>query len=51
MRVAGLHLQFGSDASSEVVVSWHTSTPVARPRVAFGTPVDGFGDQAATTPR
>jgi hypothetical protein len=34
--VAGLHLQFGSDASSEVVVSWHTLQPVHRPRVALG---------------
>jgi 3',5'-cyclic AMP phosphodiesterase CpdA len=34
--VAGLHLQFGSDASSEVVVSWHTLQPVLRPRVTFG---------------
>ncbi len=42
-QVAGLHLQFGSDASSEVVVSWHTSTPVCNPRVAFGTPSDGLG--------
>ncbi len=24
--VAGLHLQFGGDASSEVTVSWHTLT-------------------------
>jgi len=34
--VAGLHLQFGSDASSEVVVSWHTLRPVRRPRVFYG---------------
>src|SRR5258708_40186435 len=26
--VAGLHLQFGADASSEMVVSWHTLQPV-----------------------
>lgn len=42
-QVAGLHLQFGSDASSEVVVSWHTSTSVCNPRVAFGTLSDGLG--------
>ncbi len=42
-RVAGLHLQFGSDASSEVVVSWHTPTPVGNPRIAFSTPGDGLG--------
>src|SRR5271154_445179 len=32
----GLHLQFGADASSEIVVSWHTMRPVRRPRVALG---------------
>ena len=26
--VAGLHTQFGADASSEVTVSWHTLQPV-----------------------
>jgi 3',5'-cyclic AMP phosphodiesterase CpdA len=41
--VDGLHLQFGSDASTEVVVSWHTRAPVAKPRVDFGTPHDGLG--------
>ncbi len=30
--VAGLHLQFGADASSELVVSWHTLQPVHNPR-------------------
>jgi len=35
-RVAGLHLQFGADASREVVVSWHTLQQVSRPRVLFG---------------
>jgi hypothetical protein len=34
--VAGLHLQFGADASSEVVVSWHTLQPVRNPRVVLG---------------
>jgi hypothetical protein len=42
-HVAGLHLQFGSDAATEVVVSWHTPVRVRNPRVAFGTPGDGFG--------
>ena len=41
--VGGLHLQFGADASTEVVVSWHTSIPVFKPRVVFGTPDDGMG--------
>ena len=34
--VHGLHLQFGADASSEIVVSWHTLRPVRRPRVLLG---------------
>jgi hypothetical protein len=37
-RVSGLHLQFGSDASREVVVSWHTLQPVTRARVLLGRP-------------
>src|SRR5215468_5099739 len=35
--VAGLHLQFGADAAAEMTVSWHTLTPVERPRVLVGT--------------
>jgi hypothetical protein len=34
--VAGLHLQFGADASAEMVVSWHTLQPVKVPRVLVG---------------
>lgn len=34
--VAGLHLQFGADASAEIVVSWHTLHSVRRPRVLLG---------------
>ena len=34
--VAGLHLQFGADASSELVVSWHTLAPVGHARVLLG---------------
>src|SRR5215813_7517926 len=34
--VAGLHLQFGADASSEMVVSWHTLQPVQNPHVVLG---------------
>src|SRR5271157_960892 len=41
--VGGLHLQFGKDASTEVVVSWHTTDPVHNPRVMMGTPTSGFG--------
>jgi 3',5'-cyclic AMP phosphodiesterase CpdA len=36
--VAGLHLQFGADASTEVVVSWHTLQPVRNPSVVLGRP-------------
>ncbi len=36
--VAGLHLQFGADASSEVVVSWHALQPVRNARVLLGRP-------------
>jgi len=42
--VAGLHLQFGADASSEVVVSWHTLQPVQNPRVLLGR-LDGKLEQ------
>src|SRR6202035_5902570 len=41
--VGGLHLQFGKDASTEVVVSWHTTDPVHNPRVMMGTPTSVFG--------
>ena len=36
--VHGLHLQFGADASSGMVVSWHTLQPVNRARVVLGRP-------------
>ena len=42
--VAGLHLQFGADASSEMVVSWHTLQPVQHPRVLVGR-LDGRLEQ------
>jgi 3',5'-cyclic AMP phosphodiesterase CpdA len=42
--VSGLHLQFGSEASSDVTVSWHTLQPVQNPRVLVGTP-DGKLDR------
>ena len=45
--VAGLHLQFGADASSEVVVSWHTLQPARRPRVLLGKP-DGRLEQVTS---
>ncbi len=43
--VTGLHLQFGADASSEVVVSWHTLQPVEDARVLLG---DGEGRYTRT---
>jgi len=45
--VRGLHLQFGADASQEVVVSWQTAVPVQRPRVLLGTPAGGLGRHIA----
>jgi phosphodiesterase/alkaline phosphatase D-like protein len=42
--VAGLHLQFGADAASEVVASWHTLQPVHNPRVVLGQ-LDGRLEQ------
>jgi hypothetical protein len=42
--VAGLHLQFGADPSSEMVASWHTLQPVNRPRILLGT-LDGKLEQ------
>jgi hypothetical protein len=42
--VAGLHLQFGADASSEMVVSWHSLQPVRNPRVVLGR-LDGKLEQ------
>jgi hypothetical protein len=41
--VFGLHLQFGKNAGTEVVVSWHTTEAVGNPRVMLGTPGAGFG--------
>ena len=45
--VAGLHLQFGADASSEMVVSWHTLQAVRHPRVMLGR-LDGTLEQTVT---
>jgi hypothetical protein len=38
-----LHLQFGADASREVVASWVTPTPVRRPILRLGTAEHGLG--------
>lgn len=42
--VAGLHLQFDADASSEMVVSWHTLQSVKQSRVLIGR-LDGKLEQ------
>jgi hypothetical protein len=42
--VAGLHLQFGADASADMVASWHTLQPVGQPRVLLGR-LDGKLEQ------
>jgi 3',5'-cyclic AMP phosphodiesterase CpdA len=41
--VRGLHLQFGKNAATEVVVSWHTTEAVGNPRVMVGTSTSNFG--------
>src|SRR5262249_59741443 len=42
-RPAQLHLQFGTDASREMVASWTTPVTVSRPRLRLGTPAGGMG--------
>lgn len=44
--VHGLHLQFGADAASQMVVSWHTLQAVRRPRVVLGL-LDGKLERTA----
>jgi 3',5'-cyclic AMP phosphodiesterase CpdA len=44
--VHGLHLQFGADAASEMMVSWHTLKSVRRPRVVLGR-LDGKLERTA----
>ena len=41
-RVDGLHLEFGADAASQVVVSWHTLQPVTFPRALVGDRQRGY---------
>lgn len=38
-----LHLQFGPDAATQMVASWATPVPVARPRLRLGTLDGGLG--------
>ncbi|HWS94129.1 MAG TPA: metallophosphoesterase family protein [Mycobacterium sp.] len=49
--VAGLHLQFGKNAGTEVVVSWHSTEAVRNPRVMLGTPASGLGRTVAAETR
>jgi hypothetical protein len=42
--VAGLHLQFGANASSDMAVSWHTLQPVKNAKVVLGR-LDGKFEQ------
>ena len=49
--VSGLHLQFGADAATEFVASWHTTEAVRNPRVLLGTPASGFGSTAVADTR
>ncbi|WP_326847432.1 purple acid phosphatase family protein [Streptomyces kaniharaensis] len=41
--VSGLHLQFGTDPSGEMTVSWITPQSVGRPHVRLGSPDGGLG--------
>ena len=38
-----VHIAYGADASSQMTVSWHTATSVARPQVRLGTVHGGWG--------
>jgi 3',5'-cyclic AMP phosphodiesterase CpdA len=49
--VSGLHLQFGADAATEFVASWHTTEAVRNPRVLLGTPASGFGSTTVADTR
>ncbi len=49
--VAGLHLQFGKHAATEVVVSWQTTEAIGNPRVLLGTPASGLGRTVAAETR
>ena len=48
--VANLHLQFGADAATEMVVSWHSLAPVQMPRVLLGTMTGKLKKTVAATP-
>jgi hypothetical protein len=50
-RVNGLHVQFGGDASREVVVSWHSLSPVTGSRVMVGQEDGRYERSVAATTR
>jgi hypothetical protein len=49
--VQGLHLTFGADPSSQMIVSWITDGPVNKPRAVYGTLEDGLGNSAEARTR
>jgi hypothetical protein len=49
--VEGLHLTFGADPATQMVVSWTTDTDVARPRVSYGTLEGGHGRTVSAATR
>jgi hypothetical protein len=49
--VQGLHLTFGADPSTQMIVSWITDGAVKNPRVMYGTLEHGFGSGADATTR
>ncbi|WP_329171843.1 purple acid phosphatase family protein [Streptomyces sp. NBC_01477] len=49
--VQGLHLTFGKDPATQMVVSWLTDGPVKRPRVLYGTLGHGLGSGASAQTR
>lgn len=46
-----LHLQFGADASTQLVASWASPGRAGRPRLRFGTPGDGPGNTVEAVER
>jgi Purple acid Phosphatase, N-terminal domain/Calcineurin-like phosphoesterase len=49
--VEGLHLTFGADPATEMVVSWTSHGPVGNPRASYGTLEGGFGRTVAAQTR
>ncbi|MGH6656784.1 MAG: purple acid phosphatase family protein, partial [Actinocrinis sp.] len=49
--VDGLHLTYGDDPAREMYVSWSTVNPIAKPRVRYGTPDGGYGQEVKARTR